>query len=189
MKKKVLVLEGSPRRGNTEIVTEWVLKGLGENGVEIKRLRVCDLNINGCQECEGCLDSKKTAGCQQEDDMLEVYELMVDSDLTIWTSPIFCWGVTSQLKAAVDRCFALLNGENLLKGANWAVVLTAGGDHFDGADLAVEMFRRLADFGKVNYLGQFVAINCTVPREVKKNRIIAQEATQFGRRLRATLIK
>ncbi len=188
-KKKILVLEGSPRRGNTEIVTDWVLKGLGKKGVEVNRLRVCDLNINGCQECEGCLDYKHKAGCQQEDDMLEIYDLMVDSDLIIWTSPIFCWGITSQLKAVVDRCFALLNGENLLKGTKWAVILTAGGDHFDGADLAVEMFRRLAEFGKVNYLGQFVAINCSRPQQLKINRNLATEAQRFGKDLRAALIK
>ena len=36
MKKRVLVLEGRPRRGNTEIVTDWVLKGLGKKALEIK---------------------------------------------------------------------------------------------------------------------------------------------------------
>lgn len=98
MKKRVLVLEGSPRRGNTEVVTDWVLKGVGKKGI------------------------------------------------------------------------------------------TAGGDHFDGADLAVEMFRRLAEFGKVNYLGQFVAVNCTSPSDMRKNHALAGEAKQFARGWRATLI-
>ncbi len=182
--KKVLVLEGSPRKGNTTIITDWILEGLGRRGVELTRLRVCELNINGCQECNGCVE---TNGCQQDDDMLEVYDLLVDSDLTIWTSPIFCWGVTSQLKAAVDRCYALLHGESLLKGCRWAVVLTAGGDHFDGADLAVAMFRRLAEFGKVNYLGQLVVPNCPQPRVLKRNLSVAQEAKSFGRGLRREL--
>ncbi len=84
--KKVLVLEGSPRKGNTTIITDWILEGLGRRGVDLTRLRVCELNINGCQECNGCVE---TNGCQQDDDMLEVYDLLVDSDLTIWASPIF----------------------------------------------------------------------------------------------------
>ncbi|MEO0070203.1 MAG: flavodoxin family protein [candidate division WOR-3 bacterium] len=184
VKKTVLVLEGSPRKGNTTVVTDWVLAGLGKKGVDIKRLRVCELHINGCQECFGCFDYKTRAGCQQDDDMLEIYQLLVDSDLTIWTSPIFCWGVTSQLKAVVDRCFALLNGENLLKGQKWAVILTAGGDHFDGADLAVEMFRRLSEFGKMKYLGQLVIPNCPEPKLLKRNRQVFLEAKRFGKELR-----
>ncbi len=188
-KKRVLVLEGSPRQGNTTVATDWVLAGLGKKGVEVIRLRVCDLNINGCQECEGCVTEKKRAGCQQEDDMLEVYDLLVDSDLVLWTSPVFCWGVTSQIKAVVDRCFALLNGENLLKGSRWAVVLTAGGDHFDGADLAVEMFRRLAEFGQVEYLGHYVVPNCGRPQELKRRLDVARAARRFGQELRQALLK
>jgi multimeric flavodoxin WrbA len=182
--QKILVLEGSPRQGNTALVTDWVLEGLGSRGIEVQRVRVCELNILGCQECFGWLEKRRTAGCQQDDDMLELYDLMVDSDLIIWTSPIFCWGVTSQLKAVIDRCFALLNGENLLKGSNWAVVLTAGGDHYDGADLAVAMFRRLAEFGKVNYLGQLVVANCPQLRVLRRQERIAEDARRFGRELR-----
>jgi multimeric flavodoxin WrbA len=181
--KKVLVLEGSPRRGNTALVTDWVLAGLGSRGIQVKRIRVCDLNILGCQECFGCAE-QKSAGCQQDDDMLGIYDLMVDSDLTIWTSPVFCWGVTSQLKAVVDRCFALLNGENLLNGSKWAVILTAGGDHYDGADLAVAMFRRLAEFGKVDYLGQLVIANCPQPPVLRRQERIIADARRFGKELR-----
>lgn len=186
-KRRVIVLEGSPRQGNTKIVTDWVLSGLGKNGIALTRLAVCDLNINGCRECAGCTGYKNEAGCQQEDDMLEIYDLLVDSDLVLWTSPIFCWGVTSQLKAVIDRCFALLNGENLLKGTRWAVVLTAGGDHFEGADLAVAMFRRLAEFGQVKYLGQFVAANCPDPAKLRRMTEVARQAKAFGRELRREL--
>lgn len=185
--KRVLVLEGSPRKGNTALVTDWVLEGLGKKGIEVNRIQVSKLNIAGCQECFHCINYKNRAGCQQDDDMLEIFDLLVDSDLTIWTSPIFCWGVTSQLKTAVDRCFALLTGENLLRGAKWAVVITAGGDHYDGADLAVAMFRRLAEFGKVKYLGHYVVANCPEPKILKKQERIAEEAKRFGRELRQQL--
>uniref|UniRef100_A0A7C1NEM6 Flavodoxin family protein n=2 Tax=candidate division WOR-3 bacterium TaxID=2052148 RepID=A0A7C1NEM6_UNCW3 len=188
MKKKVLVLEGSPRRGNTALVTDWVLEGLGKKGVEVRRVRVCELNIAGCQECFGCRAEKRRAGCQQDDDMLELYDLIVDADLVIWTSPIFCWGVTSQLKAVVDRCFALLKGESLVKGSNWALILTAGGDHYDGADLAVEMFRRLAEFGKANYLGQLVVPSCSEPGVLKRRQEVVESARRFGRELRSQII-
>lgn len=184
--KHVLTLEGSPRHGNTEVVTDWVLKGLGR-GMKVTRVRVAEKNIGGCQECLGCTVSRRKAGCRQDDDMLEIYDLMVDADLIVFTSPVFCWGVTSQLKAAVDRCFALLTGENLLRGSRWALVITAGGDHYDGADLIVQMFSRLAHFAGAKLLGQHVAANCPDGRKLKASRRIAAEARAFGRELRRAL--
>lgn len=184
--KRVLVLEGSPRHGNTEVVTDMVLQGL-DSGMKVTRVRVAAKNIAGCQECLACTQSRRQAGCRQEDDMPEIYDLMVDADLVIFTSPVFCWGITSQLKAAVDRCFALLNGENLLKGSRWALVVTAGGDHYDGADLIVQMFSRLARFAGAKYLGQYVAAKCPDRAALRRNRRVAAEARAFGRELSAAL--
>ena len=178
----ILVLEGSPRQGNTSTVTDWVLAGMGR-GIEVERVRVCEQSIHECQECYTCSKTKNGAGCAQDDDMVGLYEQMVDADLVIWTSPIFCWGITGRLKMVVDRCLALLAGESLLKGSRWALIATAGGDHFDGADLAVEMFRRLADFAKVEYLGQLVVANCPDGKKLKQNKAIEQQAREFGREL------
>jgi len=180
--KQILVIEGSPREGNTSTVTDWVLAGMGR-GIRPTRLRVCELDIHGCRECFTCSKVKDDAGCVQDDDMIDVYDKLVDADLVIWTSPIFCWGVTSTLKAVLDRCFALLTGEDLLKQDKWALVLTSGGDHFDGADLAVQMFRRLTDFASIKYLGQHVVANCPDGKKLKANKVLQQQAREFGRAL------
>jgi multimeric flavodoxin WrbA len=163
-------------------VVGWVLDGMGK-GVKAERVRLCELNIQGCVECFTCAKTKKGPGCAQEDDMVELYDRMVDADLVIWASPVFCWGVTGQTKLALDRCLALLTGEDLLKGSRWAVVLSAGGDWFDGADLIVEMFGRMARYAGVEYLGQHVAANCPDLPGLKKNRALAQAAREFGRKL------
>ncbi len=68
--KKILVLEGSPRaKGNTALVTDWVLAGLGERGVRVERVRAADKEIAGCCECFSCISSKKKPGCSQDDDL------------------------------------------------------------------------------------------------------------------------
>jgi multimeric flavodoxin WrbA len=180
--KKVLVLEGSPRQGNTAAVMDWVIAGMG-HGAKAERVRICELNITGCVECLTCTKSKKTAGCAQEDDMVDLYDKMVDADLVIWASPIFCWNVTSQTKMVLDRTFALMTGEDLLKGSKWALVLTAGGDHFDGADLAVRMFSSTARYVGVKYLGQHVVANCPDLPGLRKNKLIREQATTYGKEL------
>lgn len=180
--KKVLVLEGSPRKGNTSTVTDWAIAGMGR-AIRAERVRVGELAVNGCAECFTCSRSKGRAGCAQDDDMVELYEKIVDADLVIWTSPIFCWGITGQLKTVLDRCFALLTGEDLLKDSKWALVLTAGGDAFDGADLAVQMFTRLARFGSIEWLGQHVVAPCPDGRQLRANRVLQRQARAFGREL------
>jgi len=182
----VLVLEGSPRKGNTSTVVDWVLAGMGR-GSKVTRVRLCELSIHPCQECFTCMKTKKGAGCAQDDDMVELYDKMVDADLVIWASPIFCWNVTAQTKMALDRCFALLTGEDLMKGSKWALVITAGGDAFDGADLAVQMFSRLARFGGIKYVGQHVVASCPDGAKLKKNVALKKQAMEFGKELAKAL--
>jgi len=184
----ILVLEGSPRKGNTSVVTDWVLAGMGKDN-KVTRVRLCELHIQPCQECFTCADTKKAAGCAQDDDMVELYDKMIDADLVVWTSPIFCWNVTAQTKVALDRCFALLTGEDLLKGSKWALVLTAGGDVFDGADLAVEMFKRLSRYGDMKYIGQHVVAPCPDGAKLKNSAVLKKQAKLFGKEIAGALKK
>jgi multimeric flavodoxin WrbA len=179
---RILVLEGSPRTGNTSTVTDWVLAGMGR-GNKVTRVRLCELIIHPCQECFTCTKTKGGAGCAQDDDMLDLYDKLIDADLVLWTSPIFCWNVTGQTKTALDRTFALLTGEDILKDSKWALVLTAGGDAFDGADLAVEMFRRQCRFGGMKYLGQHVVAPCPDGAKLKNNVVLKEQAKEFGKEL------
>jgi multimeric flavodoxin WrbA len=183
---QVLVLEGSPRKGNTSTVTDWVLAGMG-SGNRVTRVKLCELNIHPCQECFTCTKTKQGAGCAQDDDMLALYDKMVEADLVIWASPVFCWNVSAQTKLALDRCFALLTGEDLLKDSKWALVLTAGGDAFDGADLAVQMFSRLARFGGIRYLGQHVVASCPDGAGLRKNALLKKQAREYGKELAKAL--
>ena len=183
---RILVLEGSPRKGNTSVVTDWVLAGMGK-GNKVTRVKLCQLNIHPCQECFTCTDTKNAAGCAQDDDMVDLYDKMIDADLVLWTSPIFCWNVTAQTKTALDRCFALLTGEDLLKGSKWALVITAGGDAFDGADLAVQMFSRLSNYGGIKYVGQHVVAPCPDGAKLKNSAVLKTQAKEFGKELTKAL--
>jgi multimeric flavodoxin WrbA len=183
---KVLVLEGSPREGNTTTVVNWVIAGMGR-GVEVTRMRLCEKNIHPCHECFTCAKTKKGAGCAQEDEMVEIYDKMVDADLIIWASPIFCWNVTAQTKMVLDRCFALMTGEDILKGEKWALVVTAGGDHFDGADLAVEMFKRMTAYSGIKLLGQHVVASCPDGKKLAANAALRKGAEAFGKELAKAL--
>lgn len=188
---KVLALMGSPRRkGNTETVLDMVTEPLAEAGHKVTKVYVCNLRIEGCQEFFDCQKRLDAPACRIEDDMVHLEEEMLSADLTIWATPVYMSGMTSQLKAAVDRCYAFMKFspehallQSLLEGRKWALVVTAGGDAFDGADIVVTQFRRIAQFARLNWLGQFCAPLLQSPEATRANAALQERAAGFGREL------
>ncbi len=102
---KVLVINGSPKRDRSDCmqVTRAFLRGLGE---EAEVLNAIDLNVKPCLGCFGCW-AAGAQGCVQKDDMAEVLQKIVSSDLVIWSFPLYCFGMPAPLKAIVDRMIPL----------------------------------------------------------------------------------
>ncbi len=100
---KILGVVGSRRKkGNTSILVQEALKPLARPGIEIKIIFLGDYNINGCNGCEGCKDTYK---CVINDDMQEIYPMILESDAVILGSPAYFYNVSSDMKAFIDRCY------------------------------------------------------------------------------------
>lgn len=144
----VLVFLGSPRKGgNSEVLTEAVLKGVRAAGGTPEIIRLCELKFSPCISCGGC---NKTGKCVVEDDMTPLYDKILATDLIIVASPIFFYGITAQAKAFIDRTQALWNRKSLLmKKGEWqdnpdrrgffiSVAATSGARIFEGAVLTMK---------------------------------------------------
>ena len=102
-KLHVLGIVGSPRQGgNTDILVNQVLTGAEEAGASIEKVILNKLTINPCQACNSCY---KTGKCMHDDDMEELLEKMLDSDLWVLGTPVYWWGPTAQFKAFLDRWY------------------------------------------------------------------------------------
>ncbi len=73
--KKVLALTSSARKGgNTDVLVDEMARALRENGCEVEKLYLSDLNIKPCTGCRACrLRDVKTI-CAIKDDMTPIYE-------------------------------------------------------------------------------------------------------------------
>lgn len=147
---KVVGIYGSPRKGgNTDLLLDSALKGCQEQGDDVKKVYVRDLHIAGCSGCDGCA---KTGICVIQDDMQDIYTLMDDADVIILSSPIFFYGVTSQIKALIDRGQAMWwrtrggkdskNNKDSARGRGYliAVGATRGKNLFECAKLTARYF-------------------------------------------------
>ena len=100
---KVLLLNGSPRiNGNTKTALKAAAEGIVENCEhDVELIDVSKYNVKGCMACESC---KKTNGiCVIEDDGRILAEKIYEADVVIFGSPVYWWGISSQLKTAIDR--------------------------------------------------------------------------------------
>ncbi len=187
---KTVGVYGSPRKGgNTDALLDSALKGVQSKGGDIKKIYVRDLKISGCRSCYGC---EKTGICIVKDDMQEIYPLLDEADAVIVASPIFFYGVTSQIKSLIDRGQAMwarkrLNKKNvkdrsLIKGKGYliAVGATKGKNLFECATLVAKYFFDALD---MSYEAGLFFRGMESIDAAKKNPEALQQAYEFGKKL------
>ena len=183
----VLGIYGSPRKGgNSDVLLDTALKGAKENGADVVKVYARDLEISGCRGCDGCA---KTGSCVIHDDMELVYGLIDKADAIILSSPIYFYGLTSQMKALIDRGQALWwrkrlgkvsKGENKKgRGHLIAVGATKGENLFKGAQLTVMYFFDALD---MSYEGGLFFPGIEPLGAVKEHSGILEQAYGLGKK-------
>jgi len=107
MGKKIVILNGSPRaKGNTAGLIDAFAEGAEQAGHEIVRFDLQRMNI---RPCRGCLGGGRNpqSPCVQQDDMAKIYPHYETADVLVLASPMYYWSITAQLKAVIDRLFAV----------------------------------------------------------------------------------
>jgi multimeric flavodoxin WrbA len=189
----ILLLQGSPRKnGNTERICRVAMRPLEKAGHTIEEVPVGRLSVAGCRECFRCQEDNDEPACSIDDNMQSILTKMAEARLVVFAAPVFCWGFPAQLKAVLDRCYCLFKFEDqsykvLIEGKRVALVVTAGGDAYDGADNCVSCYEALVRFGRLTSMGRLVVPSLGEPRDLEKNAFATEQARQFGEKLRDAL--
>jgi len=109
---KIIVINGSPRKAmNTDQMAEAFIKGAKSvnEGIEIKHVRLYDLDYKGCYGCLSCKmkNSKFHDFCAQKDGASEILKETAYADGLCIASPIYFGDITAQTKAFLERLFFL----------------------------------------------------------------------------------
>lgn len=89
MGKKIIVLNGSPRRGgNTAALVDRFLQGAKEAGHQVTRFDLRDMEIHPCLGCYGG-GKDLNSPCVQKDAMDEIYPVYREADVVIFASPMY----------------------------------------------------------------------------------------------------
>lgn len=101
--RKIVIIKGSPRKGgNTDILADAFIEGIDRNKYEISIISAAGIKVGGCTGCNACYANESHC-CVIKDDMQELYRILADADIIATATPIYFYGITSQLKSIIDR--------------------------------------------------------------------------------------
>lgn len=183
MGKNVLVITGSPRReGNSALMAQALVKGAESAGHSVSVFHAAEKQIGGCRACDACW-SGETA-CVFQDGFTELEPLLEAADVVVYASPLYWFGLSAQIKPAIDRLYAYMSDKARRKlHVKRCALLMSGGDSgekfFRGA---VETYRNIAEYLGWEDAGMVVAGGVSEAGAVRGTGALAQ-AEALGRSL------
>jgi len=124
MSKNILIVSASPRKGgNSDLLCDEFMRGAGEAGHHVEKIRISDQDINYCTGCCTCIG--KRGSCVQKDDMNDIFGKILAADIMVLATPVYFHAMNGQMKTFIDRVcpiYAMINNKEV-----YFIISAAGG--------------------------------------------------------------
>jgi multimeric flavodoxin WrbA len=186
---KVLGLSTSPRaNGNSDLLLRQALAGAQSAGAHPEYIRLSDLNIAPCKECNWCYT---TGTCRIEDDYQVLSAKLLNTDRLIFATPIFFMSVCAQAKALIDRSQCHWANKYIMKKQlitagqdRRAMVIAVGGSKstkmFDSIRLTMKSY---FDSLEMQYAANLFVNKVSDVGQIQKHPSALKEAFRLGKEL------
>jgi multimeric flavodoxin WrbA len=184
--RKVVILEGSPRRkGNSVLLAERLAAGAREAGADVEEFFLQSLKIAPCCACDSCRKKGEENGCVVQDDMQSIYASIDSASAVVFASPIYWFNVSAQLKTAIDRLYAYSCSDwRPLRSKSYAAILVFGDSDLYTSG-GINAVRSIED--TLRFLGseraEFLYGSADEPGEIGRNEELVGRAFALGKRL------
>ena len=174
---KVLAINGSHRKGNTEAILKRILDGAREKGAGIELINLREKNVETCKACMGC---ETNGTCNIEDDMPIIFQKILHSDVLVFGSPNYFNNVTTLMKNFIDRMNAHWENPSL-KGKKAVLVMPGG----QGKDSREKGMRAFEEFPKICGMEVIERISPQLDRakEALGNKELMKKSFEDGERI------
>jgi multimeric flavodoxin WrbA len=95
-------------RGNTYVIVDQFAEGAREAGAEVDVVLLAKQKIKNCMACLNCW-TKTPGKCSLKDDMSELLEKVMGSDLVVLATPVYNHNVNGIMKTFLDRLTPLID--------------------------------------------------------------------------------
>ena len=182
----ILVISTSLRpRSNSDILTERLVAGARDAGHQVEEI---SLKGKELKYCIGCLACQKTQRCVQKDDALWIADKMKDADTLVFSTPIYYYEMSGQMKTLLDRMNPLYSSDYSFRRVYMLSV--AAEDETYTPEKAVSGLEGWVDcFEKAKLCGSLFVGGLNGPGEASANAEALEKAYQFGKNLEKENIK
>ena len=173
---KIVIINGSARRGNTLTAIDAFVKGASEKN-EIEIIQPDRLHIAPCKGCGVCQCYK---GCIDQDDTNPTIDKITAADVILFATPVYWWGMSAQLKLIIDKCYCRgLQLKNIKVGT-----IVVGGSPVDSIqyELIDKQFSCMAKYLSWDMVFQ-KSYYATDSDELAKNKDSIKELENIGKNL------
>ena len=176
----ILVISTSLRpRSNSDILTERLMAGARDAGHQVEEI---SLKGKELKYCIGCLACQKTQRCVQKDDALWIADKMKDADTLVFSTPIYYYEMSGQMKTLLDRMNPLYSSDYRFRRVYMLSV--AAEDETYTPEKAVSGLEGWVDcFEKAKLCGSLFVGGLNGPGEASANAEALEKASQFGKNL------
>lgn len=176
---KIIVLEGSPNKhGSSNLLADEFIRGAKEAGHQVT---IADAAHADIRPCTGCIACGYEGPCAQKDDVAQIRKDILASDMMVFVTPLYYYGMSAQLKALIDRFCAFNSSMNRkhMKSALLTVAWNADDWTFDALEAHYNTLVRYLNFED---MGTVLGYGCGSISVTKRSKYPA-EAYEFGRNL------
>ena len=176
---KVLIFNGSPRKGNTLTAIKTIEQGIQSRSdaadIEITRIECEGKSIVPCKACNACGSMSR---CIFADDSPQINEAVEAADVIIFATPVYWWGMTAQLKLIIDKFYARLRK---FKGSKRIGTVVIGEAELDDPEYEIiqKQFECIADY--LEWEVVFAkSISADKPKDLAEDAETLAELLEFG---------
>ena len=189
MKKKLLIVNGSPRVGSsTELLADEFERGFLSvmPNAEVINVRLNDLDVIPCQSCG--VDPRPLL-CIYKDALYPYLEHLRDADFVLLASPVYFDTVSAQMKLFIDRCNcfrpprfekdrAIFDNKGILSSKGGYILVGSERQKFDAAERTIGGFFiwcGIKKIGKLTYSHEEQPLGA-----VRRDKTQMSESFEFG---------
>lgn len=177
MSKNAVIISTSIRAdSNSEILAKSFADGAVSAGNQVEFISLKDKRI---EFCKGCLACQQTGNCVIKDDVSDIAELVLSSDVVIWATPIYYYEMSGQMKTLIDRLNPMYVKPYKFRDVYFIATAAANGDYvYEKALIGVQGW--IDCFEKAELKGHVFCGGVILGGDIKSN-LKLQEAYEMGK--------
>ncbi|HIV80135.1 MAG TPA: flavodoxin family protein [Candidatus Avanaerovorax faecigallinarum] len=177
---KIAILEGSPNRnGSSNTLAESFIRGAEEAGHTVEIIDTAHADIH---PCTGCVNCGYEGPCVQRDDVENIRRIILDSDMIVFVTPLYYYGMSAQLKMMIDR-FCAFNTSINRKHMKSALISAAWNSDDWTFDALEAHYDTLVKYLNLEDMGRVLGRGCVTPSMTKSSAYV-RKAYELGKSLK-----